>query len=444
MLIDFSVENHLSFSDSVSFSSLATKEARHSERIARGRYPWLKILPSALFYGGNASGKSNLVKSIDFAKFLLVSGTKPERGIPTRAFKLNPDGAKQSSKLSFRILVDERVFHYSFAVNTQQVISEELTEIRATTERPIFSRSRNPDNGEQEFNIHWINKRSVSEEDRQFIRFVAKGTRDNQLFLRESVDRNIKELNSVYRWFNESLVIISPDTAYQVLDAHLDKRSDLRQYANELLRNADTGIDSISGQVVPIESLGLPDELKESLETELNEDGGGIFLRSTEGHRFSIFRQENKLVASRIISRRKDWNGKYVDFDASEESDGTRRLIDLLPIFHDLELKQSAKTYIIDELDRSMHTVLCRALIQRYHAQCTESGRNQLIFTTHDTDLLDQSLFRRDEIWFVQRDPKRRSHLVRLSDNKSIRYDKDIRKDYLEGRFGGIPLLEEF
>jgi AAA15 family ATPase/GTPase len=134
-------------------------------------------------------------------------------------------------------------------------------------------------------------------------------------------------------------------------------------------------------------------------------------------------------------------NGKPIRFEISDESAGTQRLIDLLPAFHELLAGDSKKVFIIDELDRSLHTLLTRNLLESYLASRHKESRGQLIFTTHDGLLLDQDLFRRDEFWFIDKDETGASSLTSLSDFKDIRRDKDIRKSYLLGRFGGIPTI---
>jgi uncharacterized protein len=128
----------------------------------------------------------------------------------------------------------------------------------------------------------------------------------------------------------------------------------------------------------------------------------------------------------------------------SDESDGTQRLFDLAPAFHDLSSPKSRRVYVIDELDRSMHTHLATALLELYFSTLTKATRSQLIFTTHDTALMEQRLFRRDEIWFIERGENGATQVESLSNYKDVRHDKDIRKAYLLGRFSGVPHLKPF
>lgn len=121
-----------------------------------------------------------------------------------------------------------------------------------------------------------------------------------------------------------------------------------------------------------------------------------------------------------------------------QESDGSQRVIDLLPAFLELSATQSEKVYVIDEVDRSLHTLLIRCLLEGYLAKCSQNSRSQLLFTTHNVLLMDQDLLRRDEMWIAERNAEGVSSLLSFSEYKDVRYDKDIRKSYLQGRLGGI------
>ena len=123
------------------------------------------------------------------------------------------------------------------------------------------------------------------------------------------------------------------------------------------------------------------------------------------------------------------------------ESDGSQRVIELLPAFLDLATETSDAVYVVDELDRSLHTILTRRLLETHLSSCSAESRRQLLFTTHDVLLLDQNLLRRDEMWVTERDATGASTLISFGEYKDIRYDKDIRKSYLQGRMGGIPRI---
>jgi len=295
-----------------------------------------------------------------------------------------------------------------------------------------------------EFTLDWWERKVVPEEDRQFARFVAMGTKANQLFLHEAMDRNLKLLAPVFRWFRDQLEVIQPDDLVLPMETQESERPELRRYAARLLEAAGTGITAIEAVQVPAATMGIPPEDRERILDSIKDEAGGVIFRSSDGGRFSVFRKEGDLLTSRLVTFRKTAAGRPVQFELSEESDGTRRVFDLSPLFHDLENADCRKVYVIDEFDRSMHHLLSRALIEHYLSSRTPETRTQLIFTLHDAMLIDQSLFRRDEMWFMERGPNGESSMECLSDYKDVRYDKDVRKAYLEGRFRGVPHLKPF
>jgi len=134
-------------------------------------------------------------------------------------------------------------------------------------------------------------------------------------------------------------------------------------------------------------------------------------------------------------------DGTEIKFDIGQESDGSQRVIDLLPAFLTMSAAKSKKVFVIDEVDRSLHTLLTRQLLESYLNSCSTDRRSQLLFTTHDVLLMDQQLFRRDEMWVAERDGSGASNLISFAEYKDVRYDKDIRKSYLQGRLGGIPRI---
>lgn len=141
------------------------------------------------------------------------------------------------------------------------------------------------------------------------------------------------------------------------------------------------------------------------------------------------------------MTKHEDVLGNEVEFEMHHESDGSRRVIDLLPAFLDVSARDSQKVYFIDEIDRSLHTLLSQKLIGFFHASCSKNSRSQLIISTHDLLLMDQNIFRRDEMWVTERNTNGSSNLFSFSEYKELRNDKDLRKSYLQGRLGGIPKL---
>jgi uncharacterized protein len=446
MLARISVQNFLSFDDSAEFSMTASKENQHVRRVADGEGFPMRVLQSAIAWGPNASGKSNFTRIFDYIQFLVVQGTRPDRPTGRIPFKLRDGAANEPSIFEVDIVVpfegEDRMFRYRFGVTAREVTEESLVEIRPVADRVYFSRRITIAGGEHEFDLTWWEKRSISNEDRTFVKVLAKGTRPNQLFLHEAMDRNLALLTPIYRWFLEQLVVLTPDSQFSTLETMEADRQELRHYVGMMLNRADTGIESIDAVSVPLESLPIASSEIENLIGNMQDPGSGILLRAPNGQRFSIFVKDGKPVASRIVTYRRDRAGNPVAFETSEESDGTLRLLDLCPLFHELNSPGSRKVYIIDELDRSMHTMLTTALLQTHLSTRTPGTRTQLIFTTHDLMLMTQEVFRRDEMWFIERGPNGETQIECLTDYKDVRSDKDIRKAYLQGCFSGVPDLK--
>lgn len=177
------------------------------------------------------------------------------------------------------------------------------------------------------------------------------------------------------------------------------------------------------------------------LEQDLRENMTVRLMGGPGLERITVTRRGNDLIARKLVAKHVGEDGREIRFDLANESDGTQRVIDLLPAFLDVVNAELPKTYVIDEVDRSLHHLLTHALISSYLASCTKGTRNQLLMTTHDALLMDQDLFRRDEMWVTERKPDGSSTLVAFSDYHDVRYDKDLRKSYLQGRLGGVPHL---
>ena len=157
--------------------------------------------------------------------------------------------------------------------------------------------------------------------------------------------------------------------------------------------------------------------------------------------RFVITRKDGELIARKLVSFHPKSDGTEAKFEIHQESDGSQRVIDLLPAFLDLSAQTSPKVYVIDEIDRSLHPLLIQQLLETYLANCSTETRKQLLLTTHNVMLMDQQLLRRDEMWVAERDKFGVSSLFSFSEYKDVRYDKDLRKSYLQGRLGGIPRI---
>lgn len=431
MLIRFSLENWMSFKNRVSFSMIASRELQHKERVPELPQYKMRVLPIAAIYGGNASGKTNFFRALNFVKGLVIRGTQPDSPISVETFRLNPDSAKQPSRFEFELLIDETIYAFNFSITRSEVLEERIVVISGNNEKELYHRK------DDKITL----SKSLSKDDDQFLNFIFKGTRKNQLFLTNSIWQNAEHFRPVYNWFKETLWLISPSSQPNQLEEFLSEENPLSSNMDRMLQRLDTGVAQLRSEKVPIESLLL--SKSEAIQVqELIKKGKDVnLLNNRTKERFVINRKGDKPIARKLVAFHHGANGSEVKFEIHEESDGTQRVIDLLPAFLELSSQASKKVYVIDELDRSLHTLLTRNLLKTYLSHCTPEKRSQLLLTTHDVLLMDQRLLRRDEMWVTERDSNESSNLFSFSDYKDIRYDKDIRKSYLQGRFGGIPRI---
>ncbi|MDD3535842.1 MAG: ATP-binding protein [Candidatus Cloacimonetes bacterium] len=428
MLISFSVSNWKSIRDEATLSMMAGREDRFRERLPYFNKLDVRILPITAIYGANASGKSVLISAMEFAKRFILFGTELEAPIGIKPFLLDDESFTKPSSFVFAISIQDEVYEYSFTLSQAKVLRESLNRVLKTTTQTVFERTQGKN--KPEISIHKVPK----EHKKELNLLASLSVRENQLFLTSIIYLGYNYFQNIYDWFKYKLMIITPDMYYRpILD--LAKEENKQLYSN-LLEALDTGIVdlTLSHEVV---SGKEAQELRELFREEL-QGAKILMIESARNDRRVIELSQDSVVVKSLTPKHLAKNSKLVDFSFSMESDGTNRLLDILPAFVLLSTQQDY-TVIIDELDRSLHTKLTKTLLEFYLYNCNPDSRNQLIFTTHDVMLMDQNLLRRDEFYIIERDYGGASSLFCISQYKDIRYDHDIRKSYLQGNLGGIP-----
>jgi hypothetical protein len=251
-------------------------------------------------------------------------------------------------------------------------------------------------------------------------------------------DTILNEIVAVYEWFKKILILFPESKYIRINDMANDSQ---RDFFRNVLQYFDTGIDELKSQQrgMDLDKLfeNIPHADAEQLKVQISNTAGQ--------HPFDI-RIDNQLV-----TLRKDETGNIVynklmfdhgnpddPFDLTDESDGTRRLFDFIPLLHEIG---SNHVILIDEIDRSLHTSLVRKFFEIFFEK-TERNNSQIIATTHDDNIMDLDLFRQDEIWFVERQPDHSSYLYSLNKYKA-RFDKKVNNDYLLGKYGAIPQFQK-
>jgi AAA15 family ATPase/GTPase len=423
MLISFRAKNWKSF-HSLEFSAVASKEQRHKDRIAVISRPKVRLLPISTIYGGNASGKSNFFEAIAFAQKYVVDGVKPFQSIGVKPFALDLESSKKPTSFEFEIFAENKAYRYSFEVTRSEVLTESLTEILQTVERPMFKRRGREITLEGKF---------VGNER---LRYAGTGTQDNLLFLTNSVHQKCKEFLPVYNWFQKNLLLIAPNASCNTFEMYANDRRPFPLQNQEALDAFDVGIEKIDTIEVPLNQL--PSQVNVVVQKESDNLPETATLRIGP---YLVGKKEGKLTVHKMVAVHSLEGApeKKMYFELPDESNGTRRLLDLLPTFAFLKDPRQQRVVFIDELDRSLHHLLTRKLIEDYLDSCSAETRSQLFFTTHDALLMDQTLLRRDELWLVEKNGAS-SSLCSIGDFK-IRHDKSLVSAYLYGRFGGVPSL---
>lgn len=435
MLLSFQIKNCFSYKDGNHFSLLATREKQHSEHLSFLPRQKLKVLPTAALFGGNAAGKTNFFKALNSMRTFVLQGTVPDAKIPLTPYLL--DKATRNAPCEFEIRFENqgRVFIYSYKADRHQVYEEELTECFATTEKVLFSRKGNL------YEISDYLKKLSGSQGKETLNVISEGTRDNQLFLTNAVFQKQDCFRPVYNWFRDNLVLISPDSRFDGFEEFLSENSRLYPLMNQALEQLDTGLSGLQLDDYSFENIPMPPVMRDDIRKKLKEGVTWRIEDTFAGNRYIVTMEKGEIKAKKLMTKHLLADGSAEKFEMSQESDGTRRLIDLLPAFVDLFSGTCQKTYIVDELDRCLHPLLLRQLVQYFLGKCSNQNHGQLVFTTHNVILMKQDLLRRDEMWLTERDKNNYTRIFSFGEYKEIRFDKDILRSYLEGNLGGIPQL---
>lgn len=413
------------------------RQPDHSDHLSPIQALDQEMLPVAVIYGANGSGKSNLVKSLGFVQRLVVQGVQPGQPIGRQRFLFGTNDAMEPSAFEVRFTAGERSFSYGFKVTDKEVIEEWLDLLTGSGEANLFERVTSPDGLVTVEAGKALTGGGFGNHDK-VVALTNVGVRANQLFLagiRETLDSNSHGplIASVLNWFS-SIVIVSADASFRKLAEWLDQDSNFAKFAGDFLRDSSTGVDRLCVEKTEIRD---PEVLQKI--TEGSKRGGARILPSVNvGEEILVEHGEAiKYLVRTIRAEHTSTEGKAVPLPFQEESDGTQRLTHLLPAL--FQLKEEHRLYVIDEIDRSLHPLLSRKFIEFFLKVCKVHG-SQIIITTHESNLMDLDLLRRDELWFTEKNPQGATTLYSMSDFK-VRTDLKIEKGYLHGRFGAIPFL---
>lgn len=427
MLIQFSVRNFRTFKEKATLSLIASnydKKTREKENISDSNIYNLRILKSAVIYGANASGKSKFIEALMFMKhFAITSSKESQKGdeISVEPFKLSVESENEPSEFEVLFTFKNVMYRYGFEVDKNRVISEWLFHKPKTKEIELFYRDL------QNFETH---PRSFQ---KGAIGAKEGLVRDNALLLSLAAQLNDSTAINVIEWFKNLKTISGlKEEGYQGYT--MGKTLDLKhkQKILELLKAADLGIQDIKLKMLDIDKLPkeMPKELKE------------IILKS--------FKEEKAEFVSDILTSHKRFDGSKkhignINFSLDDdESFGTRKFFALTgPV---LDAIENGYSLVVDELDSQLHPNLVCKIVSLFNSNNLNPKNAQLIFNTHDTNLLSSGLFRKDQVWFTEKDKFGEARLYSLADFKSdeVRKNEAFEDNYIRGKYGAVPFLGFF
>jgi len=392
MLVEFSVQNFRSIHQRQTFSLVASKDKTFQEThtFETGVPSLPRLLRTAGIYGANGAGKSNLLNALSVFQWFVKTNFSqaPQAPIAHMPFAFQAqDGVSQPTEFEATLLIEGVRYQYGFRLDSVRIQEEWLLVYKTQKGQAWFERKYQPETGKSEykFSEKLLGAKKVWEE----------STRSNALFLSTAVQFNSEMLRPIFDWITKRML---PFNFF--------------------------GTDNITSDLT---KMLLADESSKSQVLS--------FLQKCDISVNEIHQSENKDL---FFQHQVDGRNFFIPFIF--ESLGTQRLFSLAgPI---LGILESGALAIVDELESSLHPLLVQRLLELFHDPKVNTKGAQLVFTTHNTLLFDQSMFRRDQIWLVEKNSQQATELIPLTEFQ-IRKDLSLEKAYLDGRFGAIPIFPD-
>lgn len=418
MLIQFRVGNFLSFKDMATFSMVASHDKEHEDNVFDAEK--FKLLKSAAIYGANASGKSNFFKAVSFMKFFVRnSATKlrPDEKIKVFGFLLNEETREQPSIFEIVFIHEGIRYRYGFEVDRDKIHKEWLFYVPHGKETKLFVR----DGNKFEIGSHFKEGKKLQDQ-----------TRGNALFLSVVGQFNGEISKKIINWFSKLKIISGiDDGGYVDFTMQQLKNPGFKKKIMNFMQMADLGIEDVLLEEENVKLEDLPKEmepLKEMIKQKIADNAGSLVrARVTTTHK--VFNEQNKSEnLQQFVMKEQESNGTDKFFTMSG------------PIIDSLN---NGYTLLIDEIDSRLHTLLTKFIISLFNSRENNPRNAQLIFASHDTNILSKESFRRDQIWFTEKDEFGKTVLFSLMEYEmKVRKDASFEKDYISGKYGAIPIID--
>ncbi|MBL4657001.1 MAG: ATP-binding protein [Flavobacteriales bacterium] len=419
MILEFKIKNFRSIKEEQAFTMLpATSVKEYPNQLLKvGR---MNALSTAIVYGRNSSGKSNFLRAFRAIQYMVMDSAnlKVKESIrPYEPFLLDKGTLKKPVELKLDFVAKDKIrYVYEIGYTRKRIEYERLTHYPKGQPAMLFSRTPG-----KAIKYGDLSGRKKDIENLLY---------DNQLYLSKVGSERIPQLAEVYLFFSEHMFVsIVHDTSYDniLIQFFTDKMAEdniphFKENINKLIRVADTGIKALEIKETDFKKEKLPEDMEEDKKKEI------------------IKKYKYQIRTIHPFFEKGKEKGETL-FRLQEESTGTIKLLAVGGLI--LEALAAGQVLVIDELDKSLHPKLTKTLIEVFQNPKTNPKGAQLIFATHDVALLDNELFRRDAIWFVEKEYEGESHLYSVSDISGVRRDVPFDKWYLNGRFGATPVINQ-
>lgn len=412
MLVEFNTTNFRSFRSTQNLSLAKGKgsELQNNSFEVEG-IKGLDLLRSVAIYGANASGKSNLLKSIRTMKQVVTATSQRGSKLPLVPFKLDSDSTNQPTEFEIVFVVDGVRYQYGFSATEDKIFEEWLFAYPKGRAQKWFERHWDSETNQYQwqFSSSFTGTKQVWQ----------NATRDNSLFLSTAVQLNSHQLKPVFDWFKNTLRFSSIggfDPDYSASLCLQNKKEDILKF----LHAADLNINDIRVETEDFTPAALPTDMPELLREII------------------INNMKNKKMLN-IQTVHMDNQGNHIEFDLEEESDGTQKFFAFAGPW--IDVLTNGYILFVDELHDNLHPKLVQFLVELFHNKETNPKNAQLIFTTHETSILNQDVFRRDQIWFCERNKEQESVVYPLSDFSPKKGKENLEAAYLSGRYGALPFI---
>lgn len=417
MLVQFRVRNWRSIRDE---QTLVMVQAKGDELIGANTFVSdapsnLNLLRSAVIYGANAAGKTNVVRSIAAMKDLVLEADEKIDGLTAEPFLLDDDSSEEPSEFEVVFLIDGVRYVYGFTSDSFRFYDEWLIAFPNGRAQKWFTREWDP----QEGTYIWEHGSALSGQKKTW----QDATRENTTFLATAVKLNSKQLKPILSWFKDTLRVATINGFKESFTAKLCTNEKSKSDVLRFLQSADIDIEDITVETEKFSAEHLPDDMPVEIKNQIIES-----VKDRDIYNVGTIH--------------KAANGDLVYFDYDDESNGTQKLFSFSGPW--LDVLRNGRVLFVDELNDSLHPQIVKYLVQLFHSDETNPKNAQLVFTTHETSILDQEVFRRDQVWFCEKDNEQATRLYPLSDFSPRKGRENIKEGYLTGRYGALPFTRKF